>query len=753
MMFSKEIHSHIERASQIAFRSRHEYILPEHIILSILLHEPQRNILSSLESCNTSPENAISAISDYLSHHVPTLPTGVKSNKVLASVGFSRLINNAILHAQLRNVTPQDVWVCFLEDANLDGSKILNDLGVTAFHVKRFLSHGSSGMTDQDLYPEAAVFNSYGVCLTQKARQGQLDAVVGREDLIDDIILDLSRRRKANLLLTGDPGVGKTSVVEGLALKLTEENAPENLKKCRIWQISLADLVANSSLRGEFEERIKQMISTVEKYPDVILFIDEIHQIIGLGKGSGASDAANLLKPALARNSIRMIGATTSAEAQRIFEKDKALKRRFIRREVAEPTETLAIQMIQSALPALSKHHHVSFADDVPALAVSLAAKHIRDLRLPDSALDILDHFGSRHRDMKKSLTASQLFETASKFLSLPLHTLKGSAPQHLKEQLSSAVFCQDAAVDSLYKHVIRAQAGLNDPTKPLGAFLFAGPTGVGKTEMAKQLAESLSLPLVRFDLSEYQEAHSVGRLTGAPPSYIGYEDGGQLTKAMHSKPACVLLFDEVEKAHPNILQLFLQIMDYGTLTDSQGETINFRQAFIIFTSNVGTDVFEKRGIGFAAATVKTVFDPADSIKKHFTPEFRNRLSSVVSFQPLPMAGQSMIVDKQLKVTQSRLTQAELSWDSDFCAAVAAKAYDPALGARPIERWLDEHVRTPLSEFILQNSFALTKPHYKLNFDSSTEKVVIENITKTIRRKKRQTEDVVEVSLKTTKSR
>jgi ATP-dependent Clp protease ATP-binding subunit ClpA len=732
MILSPSLRGHIERATKIAARSRHEYVLPEHLILSVLTHETDSDVISSILACKSTLAQATDTLSSYLTHRVrmltidPADPSSMHIAK--ASQSFTKLLESAMAKAATHRRDPVtvDLWVGFLESF-CDGAQLLSKLNITTFHVKRFLEQGiSPPLLPESEYPEAAVLSPYGTCLTQLARTQKLEPVVGRDALIQDLCLDLQRRRKANLLLVGEPGVGKTAVVEGLAQFLNSNKASGPLRMAHIWAIHLPDFVGNTSLRGEFEERVKNLLEVVKKHPNVILFIDEIHQLIGLGKGQGASDAANMLKPALARNELRLIGATTHAEAQRVFEKDKALQRRFVRRDVEEPTAEMAVEMIRSSLPALSEHHHVSFSPDVPETAVALAAKHIRNARLPDSALDVLDYFGSRHRNLKTPLTVSQLVAATAKFLSLPLQTLQPDSPTRLRGLLNDAVFGQSNAVESIYKHVVRAQAGLQDPKRPLGSFLFAGPTGVGKTEMANQLAKGLNLPLVRIDLSEYSEPHSVGRLTGAPPSYVGYEDGGQLSKAMHQHPSCVLLLDEVEKAHPNVIQLFLQAMDHGTITDSQGEPIDFRNSFLIFTTNLGADTLSRPSIGFSTSSAVASFDPTHAIKAHFSPEFRNRLSSVISFHPLSSDVQVLVVEKMLKQIQERLTQATLSWSDDFCLGVSKSSFDPLLGARPVERWLEEHVSTPVAELWLAHSpstASSSKLALFLTFDSVHKRV------------------------------
>lgn len=710
MIITPELERCIGTAAQIARRAKHEFLLPEHIALALFVAQPvSQTVQDSISACGSSVEQVRKTIQNYLQNQVGTLPEHTEQEQPSPSIGFGRLLERALQNAYSQNKEgPRviDFWVAFLEDDSLDGTNLLREIGVDAFNVKRFLAHRIKKETTDGVnhaHPETEALMEFGMSLTDMATDGKLDPVIGRDDLIQTMSFDLQRRRKKNVILVGEPGVGKTAVVEGLAQKIINNEVQDGLQGKRIWSLDAGSLTAGTKYRGDFEERLKKIISVAEQNQDVILFIDEIHLLIGMGSGNnGSMDAANLLKPALARGTIQLIGATTEAEFRQIFEKDRALRRRFMKRTVDEPDLETAIEIVTMASEKLSEYHHVKFDKDVPASAVALAKEHIRDLKLPDSALDILDHLSSRNRHSKKTLTSKDLVKSMSTLVATPVHIPDeiSKHPHLLKDGLAQKVFGQLPAIESLYKSMVRAQAGLNNPEQPLGSFLFTGPTGVGKTELAVQLAKELSAPLVRFDLSEYQEEHTLSRLVGSPPGYVGHEQGGQLSAALKKHPNCVLLLDEFEKGHPAIHRLFLQILDYGTATDSQGELIDFRKCVVIFTTNTGAETIGKRGIGFSAEEEK--FEPNDALKKQFPPEFRNRLSAIVPFQPLNDEGRLSVVKKLLANLQDRLgDRAIIKYDDSFCKIVAEKGMDKLMGARPLNRWIDEHIKTSLAEQIV----------------------------------------------------
>lgn len=721
-------------ASQMATRKNHDLLLPEHILLALLSNpsshsNEQKQIINSIEYCGVDPENVKNAIDSYLQDTFQFHPS-TKQNVLIPSQGVAFIINasfNLAKSQNRHNSSSVDFWIAFLEHSQLDGSTILKQLGVDTLKVKQFLSNRPSTphkKTSETQTPEHQVLSAFGVNLTEMAKDGLLDSVIGRDTEIQSLSFDLLRRRKKNILLVGDPGVGKTAVVEGLAHQIYNGKFPSLANK-RIWSITPSSIVAGTKYRGEFEERMKNIISIAEKHSDVILFIDEIHTIIGMGAGSsGNMDASNILKPSLARGTIQLIGATTDSESRTIIEKDKALRRRFVKRTINEPTPEIAVLMIKSGVKALSKHHNVKFSSDIANTAVSLAQQYIRDLRLPDSALDILDHLGSRNQNTKKTLTSKDLTESLSSMISTPITLNIAKKPiTSIKEYLNSVIFEQSEAVNSLYKGIVVAQAGLGNPTQPLGSFLFTGPTGVGKTALASEMASYLNIPLLRFDMSEFQESHSISKLIGSPPGYVGHDTGGQLTAMIQKTPSCVLLLDEFEKSSPNIHQLFLQILDHGTLTDSKGENFDFRKCFIIFTTNIGAATLTTRSIGFTAGEPK--FDPSESIKGVFTPELRNRISSIVKLNPLSSDGWPLIVEKQLSAIQNQIIdRVILQYDEDFCKQISLKGIDPLLGARPLDRWLTEHIRMPISEFILSNP-SKTPQTISLSWDSTCQKVKI----------------------------
>ena len=725
MIVTPELEKCVGLAAQLALRHRHEYLLPEHMLWILMdLNDPQ--IVQSVQDCGMEPSSVKDALRVFL-NRIPSTPNHLPNDP---SLGMVRLLDhsNKLARGRFQSTPkPVDLWVSLLEDQSLDGTKILQHLGISALKVKLFLAHGPQKKHTEDAqteHPESSVLSLFAVCLTDLAQQNKLDPVVGRDIDIESMALDLLRRRKRNVLLVGDPGVGKTAVVEGLAQAIVDKKTPEGLHGRRLWNLDAGSLISGTRFRGDFEERMKKIISVCENNPDVVLFVDEIHTLIGMGSGGhSAMDAANFLKPALARGHIQLIGATTEQEARQIFEKDRALKRRFIRRIISEPTPAIAVRMIQAALPGLEDHHRITFEPSVAETAVALAKEHIRDLRLPDSALDVLDHAGSRHRHSSTPITSEQVADTLSSLLSTPI--VLNSNKQitlGLREQLQHAVFGQSQAVETLYKSMVRAQAGLQHPERPLGSFLFVGPTGVGKTELAKQLAKHMQLPLVKFDLSEYQESHSVARLIGSPPGYVGHQEGGQLTPALRKNPACVLLLDEFDKASPAVSRLFLQVLNDGVMTDGQGEVLDFRKCVIIFTTNLGSDTLEKRSIGFTSKSDNS-FEPTEAIKQALSPEFRNRLTATVPFSTLSEGHRVQVVEKLLNELNLQLKRkATLVFTPDFLVAIARRGFDPLMGARPLERWVDEHVKTPLAERILSRDF-FEGQQFSLSWNEVTQSV------------------------------
>jgi ATP-dependent Clp protease ATP-binding subunit ClpA len=710
MFITENFTNSLGHANQMAHKFKHEYLVPETLALAILLSNDHR-IVSSIQACKADVDEAAQKLRAFIHEHVST---GNAPSAALAPSKYcAETINraNEISHGSTRRaVDSLDYWIAFLEHPKIEGARILASLGITALRVKQFLAHGAQGVSvdpTKHAHPEGDVLSLYANCLTDLALDGKLDVVIGREQEILETSLDLSRRRKRNVLLVGEPGVGKTAVVEGLAQAIVDGKVGDHLKNKRVWSLNVGSVVAGTRYRGDFEERFQKIIQVCENNPAVILFVDEIHTLMGLGSGSSAMDAANLLKPALARGKIQLIGATTEVEARQLLEQDKALRRRFLRRVINEPSLEVAEQMVQAALAALASHHQVTFGADIAKAAVGLAKEHVRTMRLPDSALDLVDHLGSRHSQQPTPLSVEELTEAASRLFQLPTKTLsqKNATSADLKSKLAAQVFDQPKAIDGLYKAVIRAQAGLQDPEQPLGSFLFVGPTGVGKTEMAKQLAVAMALPFIKLDMTEYQEAHNTSRLIGSPPGYVGHNESGQLTDAFKRNPACVLLLDEFDKAHPAVANLFLQVLNDGTLTDGKGESLDFRKSFVIFTSNTGAHTIEKRGIGFTVSSEPT-FDPKDDLKKSLPPEFRNRLSAIVPFQSLTSEGYVRVVRKILSILDARLgDRATLAFDDAFCAKVATQGTDKTMGARPLSRWIHEHVTTPLSEMVLASDF------------------------------------------------
>ena len=719
-------------AGQMAIRSKHQYIMPEHIILAILKDEKSDDCLQvakTLKDANIDLAFARNALFKYLEEFCPKTQE-TKQNLLLYTNGFHTLIKKSLSLAKTNQKNQPDafdMWVTFLEEQSFDGSHILRSMGldVEALKAKHYIHKESN-----KAHPESALFSQFGINLTDLAIQKKIEPVVGRKELISEIALDLKRKRKNSILLVGDPGVGKTSLINGLAQELISN---KETKELRVWNIDPGSLVSGTKYRGDFEERMKRITALCKEHKEIILFIDEVHLIMGLGStGKANADVANLIKPALSRGEMRLIGATTPKEAQEI-EKDKALKRRFVKRRVDEPSSEDATQMVESLLPHFQDHHHVKFKKEAAAESVRLAKLYVRDLKLPDSAIDLIDFIGSRNQNSDIQIGKKEIFKEAQKAFSIPFTKLpKESTPSKIKQGLSEVIFNQEEAISTLYKVMMRSKAGFGNKEKPLGSFLFNGTTGVGKTELAKQFAKTLGLNFIRFDLSEYQEPHSISKLIGAPAGYVGHENESALFTAIKTHPNSVVLFDEVEKAHESIHKLFLQMMDYGTLTNSHSETIDLKKCFIIFTSNLGAEKIEKPLMGFThqaqATTNKSYLE--EEIKKYFKPEFRNRLDEVICFNLLDQKSLAKVARKTLNETALQVAEKlEITFDPAIYDTIAKEVEPLKMGARPVARWVADYVELPIAEWTLKMKSTKIKKlhlHIKPAVDSKTPNQKIE---------------------------
>ena len=723
-MFSKDLEHSIGQCYKRARDARHEFMTVEHLVLALLDNVSAEAVLKAVNAdiprLRHELEEAIEVSVNRLAEDDgrDTQPT----------LGFQRVLQRAVYHVQSsgkKEVTGANVLVAVFGEKDSHAVYFLNQQDVHRLDVVNYISHGVARQGD-DATPqsqegegkaEGGEGESKGDPLTEFASNlndlalaGKIDPLVGRAEEVERTIQVLCRRRKNNPLYVGEAGVGKTALAEGLAKRIVEGDVPEVLVEAVIYSLDLGALVAGTKYRGDFEKRLKAVLAALKKLPHAILFIDEIHTIIGAGSASGGTmDASNLIKPVLANGELRCIGSTTFQEYRGIFEKDRALARRFQKIDIVEPTVGEAIQILQGLKPRYEAHHGVSYADDAIKAAVDLSVKHIGDRLLPDKAIDVIDEAGARQRLMpieaRKSLIDVEEIETiVAKMARIPAKQVSSSDKdvlKHLDRNLKMVIFGQDPAITSLTSAIKLARSGLGNPDKPIGNFLFAGPTGVGKTEVTKQLAMQLGIELVRFDMSEYMESHSVSRLIGAPPGYVGFDQGGLLTEKIVKTPHCVLLLDEIEKAHPDIFNILLQVMDRGVLTDTNGREANFRNVVLVMTTNAGATQAARRSIGFTKQDHST--DAMEVIRRGFTPEFRNRLDAVVQFQALGFDHILRVVDKFLIELEVLLHEKQVSLSATPAARdwLAQHGFDPLMGARPMARLIQDKVKRPLADELL----------------------------------------------------
>ncbi len=725
--FSRNLEQALHRALAFASERRHEYATLEHLLLA-LVDDP--DAAAVMRACNVDLELLRRNLIDYVDNELDNLITDSGADSK-PTAGFQRVIQRAVIHVQSsgrEEVTGANVLVAIFAERESHAAYFLQEQDMTRYDAVNYISHGIAkrpglsearpvrgaeedhGTGHAEEKRKADALDAYCINLNKKAREGRIDPLIGRDVEIQRTIQVLCRRQKNNPLFVGDPGVGKTAIAEGLARRIVRGEVPDVLKNATIFALDMGTLLAGTRYRGDFEERLKAVVKELEGYPGAILFIDEIHTVIGAGATSGgAMDASNLLKPALASGTVRCIGSTTYKEYRQYFEKDRALVRRFQKIDVVEPTVPDTIEILKGLKPYFEEYHQIRYTTDAIAAAVELSAKYIHDRKLPDKAIDVIDETGAAQMLLppsrrKRTIGIREIETTIATMARIPPKTVSkddAAALKDLDTNLKRVVFGQDRAIEALAAAIKLARAGLRDAEKPIGCYLFSGPTGVGKTEVAKQLAATLGVELLRFDMSEYMERHTVSRLIGAPPGYVGFDQGGLLTDGVDQHPHCVLLLDEIEKAHPDLFNILLQVMDHGKLTDHNGKQVNFRNVILIMTTNAGAADLAKPAIGFGRS--KREGDDEEAINRMFSPEFRNRLDAVIAFAGLPPEVVEMVVDKfvlQLEVQLGdRGVVIELS--DEARKWLATEGYDERMGARPLARVIQEHVKKPIADEVL----------------------------------------------------
>ena len=730
-MIAQELEVSLHMAFVEARQQRHEFITVEHLLLALLDNPSAAEVL---RACAANLDDLRKSLTQFIKENTPMVG-GSDEVDTQPTLGFQRVIQRAIMHVQStgsgkKEVTGANVLVAIFGEKDSHAVYYLHQQGVTRLDVVNFIAHGikKSEPPESPKSPEnpggnegereegegqggkASPLEQFTQNLNQHAKDGKIDPLIGREFEVERVVQILCRRRKNNPLLVGEAGVGKTAIAEGLAWRITEGEVPEVLADSVVYSLDMGALLAGTKYRGDFEQRLKGVLKSLKDQPNAILFIDEIHTLIGAGAASGGTlDASNLLKPALSSGAMKCIGATTFQEYRGIFEKDAALSRRFQKIDVAEPSVEQTIEILKGLKSRFEEHHSVKYALGALQAAAELSAKYINDRHLPDKAIDVIDEAGAAQRILpkskqKKTITRAEVEEIVAKIARIPPASVSSDDRSKLKtldRDLKSVVFGQEPAIDALAAAIKMARSGLGRPEKPIGSFLFSGPTGVGKTEVAKQLAYILGIELIRFDMSEYMERHAVSRLIGAPPGYVGFDQGGLLTEAVTKKPHAVLLLDEIEKAHPDVFNVLLQVMDHGTLTDNNGRKADFRNIIIIMTTNAGAEIMNKATIGFTNSRQQG--DEMADIKRLFTPEFRNRLDAIVSFRALDEEIILRVVDKFLLQLESQLQEkkVEASFSDALRQQLAKKGFDPLMGARPMQRLIQDTIRRALADELL----------------------------------------------------
>ena len=726
-MIAQELEVSLHMAFVEARQQRHEFITVEHLLLALLDNPSAAEVL---RACAANLDDLRKSLSQFIKENTPTVG-GTEEVDTQPTLGFQRVIQRAIMHVQStgngkKEVTGANVLVAIFGEKDSHAVYYLHQQGVTRLDVVNYIAHGikkseppepaksndnaGSESEKDEGEGKGSPLDQYTQDLNQAARDGRIDPLIGRELEVERVVQVLCRRRKNNPLLVGEAGVGKTAIAEGLAWRITQGDVPEILTGSTVYALDMGALLAGTKYRGDFEQRLKGVLKQLKEQKNSILFIDEIHTLIGAGAASGGTlDASNLLKPALSSGLIKCIGATTFTEYRGIFEKDAALSRRFQKIDVVEPSVEQTVEILKGLKTRFEEHHSVKYALNALQAAAELSAKFINDRHLPDKAIDVIDEAGAAQRILpnnkrKKTITRAEVEEIVAKIARIPPASVSSDDRSKLKSldrDLKSVVFGQDQAIEALASAIKMARSGLGKPDKPIGSFLFSGPTGVGKTEVAKQLAYILGIELVRFDMSEYMERHTVSRLIGAPPGYVGFDQGGLLTEAITKKPHAVLLLDEIEKAHPDVFNVLLQVMDHGTLTDNNGRKSDFRNVILIMTTNAGAETMQKATIGFTNA--REHGDEMADIKRMFTPEFRNRLDATVSFRALDEEVIMRVVDKFLLQLESQLTEkrVEVTFSDALRKHLAKKGFDPLMGARPMQRLIQDTIRRALADELL----------------------------------------------------
>ncbi len=727
--FTDSLEKSLHKALVYANERNQEYATLEHLLLSLV---DDADAAAVMRACNVDLELLRRTLTEYIDTELANLVADLDED-AKPTAGFQRVIQRAVIHVQSSGrdeVTGANVLVAIFAERESHAAYFLQEQEMTRYDAVNFISHGIAkrpgssdsrpvrGVDEEQAGPgeeppakgKGDALDAYCVNLNKKARSGKIDPLIGRESEVNRTIQILCRRSKNNPLYVGDPGVGKTAIAEGLAKRIVEGSVPDVLRDATIFSLDMGTLLAGTRYRGDFEERLKQVLKEIEEYPGAIMFIDEIHTVIGAGATSGgAMDASNLLKPALSSGAIRCIGSTTYKEYRQFFEKDRALVRRFQKIDVNEPNIEDAIAIMKGLKPYFEDFHKVKYTAEAIKAAVELSARYINDRKLPDKAIDVIDETGASQKLLpeakrKKTIGIKEIEATIATIARIPPKSVsKDDAVvlKNLNDQLKRVVFGQDAAIEALAASIKLARAGLREPDKPIGAYLFSGPTGVGKTEVARQLASAMGIHLLRFDMSEYMERHTVSRLIGAPPGYVGFDQGGLLTDGIDQHPHCVLLLDEIEKAHPDLFNILLQVMDHGKLTDHNGKQVDFRNTIIIMTTNAGASEMQKSAIGFGST--KRTGDDEEAINKLFAPEFRNRLDAIIPFATLPTTVIHQVVEKFIMQLEAQLSERGVTFElaPEAVAWLATKGFDDRMGARPLSRIIQEYIKKPLADEVL----------------------------------------------------
>jgi ATP-dependent Clp protease ATP-binding subunit ClpA len=753
-MISKDLEATLNLALKEAKSRRHEYVSLEHLLYA-LLRDPDGK--SAIVACGGDIERLNKALTEFFDGQMEKLPAGLDRDPQ-QTLSFHRVLQRAVIHAQSaerKEVNGANILIAMFREADSYAVYLLEEQGISRFDLVNYVSHGVSkvGGEDEAAQPDEGdeeheggerpakrvnPLEAFTVNLVEKASQGNIDPLIGRDDEIERTIHVLCRRRKNNPIYVGDPGVGKTAIAEGLALKIHHGEVPDALKSAVIYALDMGALLAGTKFRGDFEARLKGVLNRLKKQPNSILFIDEIHTIVGAGATSGGSmDASNILKPMLASGELKCIGSTTYHDYKSYFERDRALARRFQKIEISEPSQDEAIKILEGLKPHYEKHHGVHYSSGAIRAAVKLSAKHINDRRLPDKAIDVIDEVGAAVKiqpadKRRKMIGAKDIERIVAKIAKIPPRSVSSSDKeqlQNLDRDLKLVVFGQDQAIEMLASTIKLSRSGLGLPEKPIGCFLFAGPTGVGKTELAKQLARTMGIEFLRFDMSEYMEKHTVSRLIGAPPGYVGFDQGGLLTDAINRNPYAVLLLDEIEKAHPDLFNILLQVMDHATLTDNNGKKADFRNIVLIMTTNAGAREMSGAPLGFGAQS--NLGKGKEAIEKMFSPEFRNRLDAMITFNPLSEENIERVVDKFIIELDQQLNERKVFLQLTDKARrwFAVRGYDPTFGARPMARLIQNEIKRVLADEIL---FGKLQNGGKVEVDENDGKLVFSYSTPTV---------------------